>query len=163
MTTTSTEKLVAGALAAWTALFGSEINSLANTNSILSSVIIDNSVNLDLLFQIAFNLGSITSGSGAPFLGVALYELGVDTTGLADGSVYGDGRFASAAAAVPANMLAFCPVPPSRTAIVTWSTGLYRLPPVKVKAVLYNLSGSTLAGSANNISIRTFNRVITTP
>lgn len=160
MTTSLTEKWVAGASAGWVSAFGSEINSIVTGNAILSSVIVSNGSNLDMFMDVSFSLGSITP-SGSPYLGLYLHPLNQD------GTTYGDGRFGSSAAGPPAAnyQIGFA----SLVVAAQVQTGEFQLPgrrspmlipPGDFKLVLYNVSGVTLAGSANTIKYRTYNRIV---
>lgn len=151
------EKLVTGTLiASYTSEMGSEVNSLASGSSVLSSVLIDNSVSPgDEFGQISISLGSFTTGANAPFVTFYAYELN------GDGTTYGDGRFASAAAGVPAGRyLGVVPLVPSVTQVQTGATGYFLLPLAKFKLVLYNFAGGTLAASANTIYFKSLNRQV---
>ncbi len=160
MTTTLTEKLIAGAVA-WTSCFGTEINSLASTNAVLSTVQIDNSSNLDMFMDVSFSLGSVTS-AGTPYIGLYWYPLNED------GSTYGDGRFGSSTSAFPPQnyYVGFAGLPVGTQAL----TGMFALPggrspillpPGAGKLVLYNGAGIALASSGNTIKYRTYNRQVT--
>lgn len=157
--TTLTEKLIAGAIA-WTSCFGSEINSLQTGQAVLSSVQIDNATNLDMFMDVSFSFGSITP-TGMPYFGLYFYPLNQD------GSTYGDGRFGSAATAVPPQnyYLGFAGVNPAAGV----QTGEFNmpgrrspiiLPPGAGKLVLYNSANVTMAASANTVKYRTYNRQI---
>lgn len=155
----STEKWVAGSTGGWASAFGSEINSIVNGNAILSGTVIDNSANADMFCDVSFSLGSITP-SGTPYLGLYMYLLNQD------GSTYGDGRFAASAAGPPPQnyYCGFAGVP-AVTGVVTGEFNLpgrrspLILPQGLFKFVLYNSLGVTLAGSANTIKYRTYNRI----
>lgn len=157
--TVSTERWVASV--AWAAAFGTEINSIVTGNAILSTVVIANSGVLDMFMDVSYSLGSITP-SGSPYLGLYLHPLNQD------GSTYGDGRFGSSAAGPPASVYQI-----GMSGLVTAAqvqTGDFQLPgrrspmlipPGDFKLVLYNVAGVTLAGSANTIKYRTYNRALT--
>lgn len=157
--TALTQKLIAGAVA-WTSCFGTEVNSLASGNAVMSSVQIDNSGNLDMFMDVSFSLGSVTS-AGTPYLGLYWYPLNQD------GSTYGDSRFASSTTAFPPQnyYVGFAGLPVGTQVL----TGEFQLPgrrspiilPVGAgKLVLYNGAGIALAASANTIKYRTSNRQI---
>ena len=77
----------------WTAAFGTEFTTttLPSTDAIASSIVISNGTALDKFADLTVHLASLAAV--APnFIGVYLYPL---TSG---GSVYGDGRFGTAAA-----------------------------------------------------------------
>src|SRR6202035_5672759 len=157
----ATEKWIAGAVTTWQALFGTEINSLPNGSGVISSVVFDNTVNLDVFSVISINLGSVTPTGG--FIGIYWYELNTaagasGSSGLADGTVYGDGRFGSAAVGPPPSLWTAALIPCVAAAgIITGVVSKVPLPLKKAKAVLYNGSGVSLAATLNNVSIQRFN------
>ena len=150
------ERWVAGAGQGltWGSAFGSEVNSLATGNAILSSVTIANGTAKDTYADVSVSIASITTGSGAPYLGLYLYPLNQD------GSTYGDGRFISAAAGPPLSgyYVGQIPLVPSVTQSQTGAVTGIVIPPGSFKLVLYNLAGVVLAASSNTISYRTYNR-----
>ncbi len=138
----------------WTSVFGSEINSVVTGNAILSSVVVANGTALDTYMSISGAFGSITSTSGAPYIGFYLYPLNQD------GSTYGDGRFISSAAGPPLSQYYLCSIPlvPSVTQAQEGSCGsLQPIPPGSFALVAYNMSGATLAASGNAIKAQTYN------
>lgn len=146
--------LVGTTQAAYTNGFGSEINSLAAGNAVLSTVIFDNSANGDTHCMLSFSLGSYTTGVGS-LISVFAYPLNQD------GSTYGDGRFASSTTALPAttSQLSALNTIDSVTQVQTGGI-LYPVPiPFsKFKLVLYNGSNSgALASGSNTVAIRTMN------
>ncbi len=141
----------------WTAAFGtSTLNSLTNGNALISDVQIDNSTNLDTLMDVSFSLGSLTTGTGVPYIGLYLYPLNQD------GSTYGDSRFGSSAAGPPPMdyQVAVNGFAASTTAVLTGCVRGIVLPPGKFKLVLHNGAGANLASSANTVKYRTYNRVV---
>ena len=154
----ATEKWISGSGVGltWTAAFSTEINSIVNTNAILSSVSIANGTPLDIFADIWIALGSITSGAGAPYIGFYLYPLNQD------GSTYGDGRFGSSAAGPTASQyfVGAVPLVPSVTQAQEGAVTGIIMPPGTFSFVAYNLSGSTLASSGNAIKYRTYNRSV---
>lgn len=136
--------------------FGTEVNSLANGNSILSSVSIANGTPLDIFANVSASFGSITAGSGAPFIGLFLYPLNED------GTTYGDGRFATTAAGQPPTLYAQQPFPciAGNTGTVVGTVSRIILPPGTFSFVLWNNSGVALASSGNAIKYRTYNRQV---
>jgi hypothetical protein len=150
------EKWVAGAAASYTAAFGSEINSgsFVNGDSVQSSVVIANGTNLDMFMDISVSLASITTA--APnFVGFSIYPLNQD------GSTYGDGRFGSLAAGVPAPQLWVGNIIfPVGTQACVGTLERIILPPTNFVLVLYNQTVSTLASSGNVIKYKTYNRSI---
>lgn len=138
----------------WTAVFGTEINSIVNGNAILSSIAVANQTALDTYISVSAAFGSITSGAGAPYVGIYLCPLNQD------GTTYCDGRFASSATGPPLSQYFLCLIPlvPSVTQAQTGSCGsLQPTPPGSFKLVAYNQSGATLAASANTIAAQTYN------
>lgn len=136
-----------------TSCFGTELNSLVNGNAVLSSDQIDNTSALDTFADISTNLGSVTTGSGAPFIGLYLYVLNED------GSTYGDGNFTSSATGPPPSAYFVGAIPcqvSAAGAIVGTARGIL-LPPKKLKFVLYNEAGVTLASSGNTVDYVTYN------
>lgn len=154
----ATEKWVAGSLQGltWGNIFnaGADINSLANGNAIQSSTTLDNSTTLDIFADVSIALGSITSGSGAPYVGFYLYPFNEDA------ATYGDGRFGSAAAGPPPSQyfVGAIPLVPSVTQAQEGTLSGIILPPGKFTLVAYNLAGATLATSA--VKYRTYNRSV---
>jgi hypothetical protein len=155
----ATEKWIAGSLAglSWvSAGFSTEVNSLANGNAVIAASQLDNSSTLDVFADVSMVLGSVTSGSGAPYMGFYLYPLNED------GSTYGDGRFGSAAAGPPAASYRIGAVllPASTTGTLKGTVRGILLPPGAFKFLIYNQAGVTLAASGNTISYRTYNRAV---
>lgn len=141
----------------WTAAFGTEINSLASGSSIISSVAIANGTALDLFMDISISLNSLTTGPGAPIVAFAMYPLNQD------GTTYGDGRFGSAAAAIPNGEYWVGSIPFVASTVINPLTGSVKgvvLPPGDFKLVLYNALGATLNASTNTIKYRTYNRTL---
>jgi len=95
----ATEKWIAGSGVGftWTAAFGTEFTTTtcASGSAVASSVVITNQTSLDVFCDFSFHLASLVVPAGTPFVGVYLYPLAQD------GSTYGDGRFATAAAGPP--------------------------------------------------------------
>ncbi len=155
----ATEKWTAGSGQGltWGAAMGSsDPNSIVSGNAILSTVQIDNSTALDIFADISISLGSVTPGSGAPFIGFYLYPLNED------GSSYGDGRFGSSAAGPPPSQYYVGSIPcvPSTAGVITGTMRGVVLPPGKFKLVIYNGAGVTLASSSNVVDFRTYNRAV---
>lgn len=155
----STVKLIAGAQSAWASLMTTELNSLANLNSILGSTSVDNGTNNDIGIEFSFGGGGSITPTGSPFFSIGMYPQN------GDGSTYGDGRFGSAAAAIfPLNYWkGYCGLP----AAAATQTGTFSLPGTSVfgmrlprgiwKPVFYNGSGVTLTATNNILYYRTFN------
>lgn len=137
----------------WTAVTIS-LNSLANGSAIMAGADIDNSANLDIFMDIQFALASAAFVSPA-FLGVYLYPLNQD------GVTYGDGRFTSAAAAVPpaSYYAAAVKLVQATQAQVGGATRII-IPPGIFRPVVFNQGGVALAGSGNSMYYRPYNRQI---
>lgn len=132
--------------------FSTELNSLANGNAVIAATQIDNSANLDVFADVSISLGSVTTGSGTPFIGLYLYPLNQD------GSTYGDGNFGSAAAGPPpsAYYAGAIPCQVSATGVIVGMVRGIILPPGKFKFLLFNQAGVALASSANTVNWRTY-------
>lgn len=154
----ATEKWIAGSGQGLTwgdAFSTATLNSIVNGNAILSDVSIANGTALDLFADISIALGS--AAFVAPnFIGIYLYPLNKD------GSTYGDGRFATAAAGPPpANYFCGAIGLVAATQAQTGSLRNIILPPGTFKFVFYNQGGVTLAGSSGNTcQYRTYNRAV---
>lgn len=140
----------------WGAAFGTEINSVVSGNAVLSSVAVANGTPLDIFADVSCSLGSVTPGSGAPYIGIYLVPLNED------GTSYGDGRFGTSAAGPPASQYFVGSIPciPSTAGVITGMVRGIILPPGSFKFIMYNLAGVTLAASANVIDYRTYNRQV---
>lgn len=150
------EKWIAGSLVglAWaSAGFGAEVNSITNGQAVLAGTALVNGTTLDVFLDVSISLGSITTGAGAPYVGLYLYGLNQD------GSSYGDGRFGSAAAGPPPSnyQVGYIGLGAAVTAVVTGMARGILLPPGSWKFVLHNQTGSTLAASANTVQMRSYN------
>jgi hypothetical protein len=143
-----TQKWIAGV--AWTSVFGTEVNSVVNSNAILSSTVMTNTPE-DMFCDVSISLGSITP-TGAPYIGIYIYPLNQD------GTTYGDGRFGSSAAGPPPSsyFVGNIGINPA-AAVVTGTVRGIILPLGGFKFVLHNGSGVTLAGSANTVKYQTYN------
>lgn len=140
----------------WGNAFSTEVNSITNGQAVLSSIAIANGTALDLFADISIALGSITTGAGAPYIGIYLYPLNQD------GSTYGDGRFASAASGPPLSSYFVGQVPliPSVTQAQEGTVTGVLMPPGSFKLVAYNQAGVALAASSNTFAYRTYNRAV---
>ena|SRR5271170_7595 len=155
----ATEKWIAGSGQGltWGAAMGaSDPNSLAAGSAILSSVAITNATALDVFCDVSISLASVTTGAGAPYIGIYRYPLNED------GSSYGDGRFGSAAAGPPPSQyyVGLIPCVPSNTGVITGTIEGIILRPAQFKFVLYNNAGVALASSSNTVDYRTYNRSV---
>ena len=153
----ATEKWIGGSGQGltWGAAFGTEINSLASTSAIASSVVISNGTALDIFADLSVALGS--AAFAAPnFLGVYLYPLNQD------GTTYGDNRFSAAAVGPPPGNYYVGQI--GLVATTSSQTGNtytpIRLPPGTFKFVLFNQSGVALSSTSNTASYRTYNRSV---
>lgn len=140
----------------WSNLFNNaaDLTSLANGNAIQSSTTVNNGTALDVFADLSLALGSLTTGSGAPYIGFYLYPLNQDA------STYGDGRFGSAAAGPPPSQY-FIGSVPLIASVTQAQAGVVRgfvLPPGAFTLVAYNLAGAALPSSSNVVKYRTFNR-----
>ena len=136
---------------AWAAAFGTEINSLAAGSVAVSSIIIDNTVNLFTDAWISVSLGSVATGTGTPNLAFYLLPLNQD------GTTYGDGT-------VSGTVL---PGGNQYIASIDWEASLaaavqtqqvkvpFDIPPNKFKLAVVNNIGNALAASGNTIAIAT--------
>lgn len=152
----ATEKWALGAVNTWTTAFGTEFTTAAisNGNSIASSVVIDNTANLDMFLAVSILCASITP-TGAPYMVVGIYPLHDNTT------QYGDGRFGSSAAGTIGGLYSARSVP--MVAAVGAQYGVMfgiLIPPLKFKLVLQNSLGVATAASGNTCKYMTHNRVI---
>jgi hypothetical protein len=153
----ATEKWIAGSGVGltWANAYTTQPISIVNGNAITSDLTIDNSTALDVFADFSMALGSVTPV--APnYIGVYLHPLNQD------GTIFGDGRFASSAAGPPASTywVGNIVVPTGGPAA---NYGMVRgiiLPPGQFKFVIYNQLGVTMAGSANTAKYRTYNRQV---
>ena len=160
----ATEQLIAGAVSGFTSLMTTELNSLVSGNAVIGSTAVANGTNLDMFVEFSFvSGGSLTTGAGAPYIGLYLYPLN------GDGSSYGDGRFGSSAAGPPPlnYYRGYMGLPASTSATITGyfaipGTGIFQLPMPRGswKPVFYNRAGVTLTASGNILYYRTTNRSI---
>lgn len=157
--TVLTEKFIAGAVPSWTAAFGAEA-SIQLGQAVLSSVQINNAVNLDQFMDVSFSFASYTP-SGTPYFNLFLYPLNQD------GTTYGDGRFGSATSAIPPSnyFIGWAGINPAtgvQTGMfsVTGQRSPIILPPGACKLVLYNGSNVNMVAGSNPIKYRTYNRSI---
>lgn len=155
----ATEKWIAGTVGlTWTSSgFSTELNSLASNNAVLAASALVNGSNLDIFCDLSCSLGSITPGSGSPYIGIYMYPLNQD------GTSYGDGRFGSAAAGPPPAQYFVGSIPcvASTAGVVTGMIRGIIMPPGSWKWVLHNVSGTSLAASSNTVQYRTYNRQVT--
>lgn len=156
----ATEKWVGGSGVGFTwtdATTAASLDSLASGSSVLCTVAIANQSALDLFCDVSIALGS--AAFVAPnFVGVYLFPLNKD------GSTYGDGRFATAAAGVPGGNYAAGFGSIGLVAATQAQTGTLTriiMPPGTFKFVLYNGGGVAWVGSGGNtFQYRTYNRAI---
>jgi hypothetical protein len=152
----ATEKWIAGSGVGltWSALGTTVYNSLASGNAILDGTSITNGTALDIFADVSLHLAS--AAFVAPnFIGVYLYPL------CDDGSTYGDGRFASAAAGPPGSQYFAGNIEiPATTAAQNGVLSRIILPPGTFEFVLWNKGGVNWASSGNTLKYRTYNRAI---
>lgn len=153
----ATEKWVSGSGQGltWGSAFGTEINSLANNKSILSSISITNGTALDIFADVSFVAGGTISVAVPQLLGLYLYPLNED------GSTYGDGQFSTATTGVPSAGYWVGNIYMSATGTLTVAGAVTRivLPPGTFSFVLNNQMGVALA-SSNTCKYRTYNRSV---
>jgi hypothetical protein len=146
---------------AWATLInGSDLASLANGSTVLSSVTdIDNTTNLDFYLNISVRMtvASATPPAGASF---GLYVVPL----LDDGTTYGDGSMTSGSTITRAP-----PFPPAGTiylesavATTLLAGAILGIPiyPIKFRSALYNGSGAGLSGTAGNCIVKYFTNKI---
>src|ERR1700738_2036565 len=142
-----------------TAINGSDLASLANGSTVLSSVAdIPNQTNLDIYadLSVRMTVGSATPPTGAYF---AVYLCAL----LDDGTTYGDGELTSGATI--ARALPFAPVGTvllQSAVATTVLAGLIQgvvLPPASFRFAFFNSSGAALSATAGNciVKYRTYN------
>ena len=152
------EKWTTGAVASYTAATGTtDLNSLANGSSILSSVQLNNATNLDVFCDISVSLGSVTTGSGTPYIGVYLLPLNED------GTTYGNGiptTTASANLPPPQYWVGNIMCQVSTAAVITGTIRAVIMPPSAFKLAIYNNAGVALASSGNVVDYKTYNRSV---
>ncbi len=142
-----------------TAINGSDLASLANGSTVLSSVAdITNQTALDIYADISVRMTvtSATPPAGAYF-GLYLAAL------LDDGATYGDGFLTSGGTITRAPPWAPCGTIPLETAVaVTNLSGFVQgivIPPGSFRFALYNGSGAALSATSTNCNVhyRTYN------
>ncbi len=147
------EKWIAGATAGWTTAFTTPPGALTSGQAIMSDLVVANATNLDMFADVSIHLGS--AAFVAPnFVGVYLYPLNYG------GSVYGDGRFGTAAAGPPgANYwvgnISLVAATQAQDGILT----RILLPPRSFSWVLWNQGGVTW-NATNVCQYSTYNRSI---
>jgi hypothetical protein len=149
-----------GAGFSWaTAINGSDLVSLANGSTALSSVAdLANQAALDLYCDLSVRLtvASATLPAGAT---LALYLVAL----LDDGSTYGDGSLTSGSTVARALPYAPCGIIPlENAAAATLLAGFIQavvIPPGSFRFALYNNSGAALSATASNciVKYRTYN------
>ena len=151
----STEKYIAGAVASYTTVMSTELNSLASGNALLGSTQLDNSSAGDMFADFSLKLAS--AAFVAPnFVALFLYPLHDDA------STYGDGRFTSAAAMTAAT--APTPYWVGNFALVAATQAQYAeiigVPLIfgAMKPVLWNQGGVNFGASLNTLKWKTYNR-----
>lgn len=137
----------------WNALFGTEIGTLASTNTVLSSVIITNGTGLDQLIDVSI-VATIASSAVAAGAGVSLWLALL----AADGSTYGDGKITSTPGTIlpPWPAWTFLPVQAATTTSVICTIPFLAIPPGSCKLIAQNQIGFNL--TAAQIYGRTYNQ-----
>jgi hypothetical protein len=149
-----------GAGLGWsTAINGSDLVSLANGSTVLSSVAdIANGTALDLYCDLSVRL-TVTSATPPAGAFLALYLAAL----LDDGATYGDGSIGSGATITRAPPYAPAAVVPLQSSAATTLLGGYAqgilIPPGAFRFALYNASGAALSATAGNniVKYRTYN------
>lgn len=142
----------------WNAAFnGSDLNSIINLDSVLSSITpFGNNTSLDQFMDISVKC-TIASSAVAAGATVAIWLAMLQL----DGTTIGDGLLTAGTAStvVPAwAPLAVIPLFVStRTTIIGGQTGIM-IPPGQFALIFQNNVGFTLASSGNSCSIRTYNQ-----
>jgi hypothetical protein len=149
-----------GAGLSWTtAINGSDLASLANGSTVLSSVAdIANETNLDqfAIVDVEMTVTSATPPAGSYF---ALYFLPLNQ----DGSTYGSGLMTSGGTvsrAPPEAPIAVIPLDGGAAhTLLSGMTARIELPPVAGRFALYNNSGAALSATSTNcvVKFQTFN------
>lgn len=154
----STEKWIAGSGQGltWGSAFGTEINSMASANSVLSSVSITNGTALDIFADFSVTAGGTITSAAPNYFGLYLMPLNQD------GTVYGDGiNTTTPAAYVPpatywvGNIM----VRAAASTIVQGTLPRIILPPGTFSFVAYNGCGATFHATMT-CKYRTYNRSI---
>lgn len=138
----------------WTVCFGTELNSLANGNAVLSSVTINNATALDVLADVSFSLNVTPTGT-LPYVGVYLYPLNQD------GTTYGDGRFTASTNAIPPTGYYVGAISPGSSTPIVGMLPRIIIPPGSFRFLFYNNTGAAFSSSAGTASYRTYNRQVT--
>jgi len=152
----ATEKWISGSGQGltWGSAAGSEVNSLANGNAVLSTVSITNGTALDIFADVSVICSCGIATAAPTYLGVYVYPLAED------GSTYGDGRFGSATTGPPpSNYWTGNIMVSTASSFVNGTLRGIILPPGTFSFVFYNQAGATLATSVV-IKYRTYNRSV---
>jgi hypothetical protein len=131
---------------------GADINSLADGSWVVDSTgAIANGTNLDVYMDVSFLLGSETSGSGSPYVGLFLLPINED------GTHYGDNASNGATIPVATYLAGTVLVPVSVSAVIYGNFRGIVLPPVDFKIGFYNKTGATTASSGHTVKATTYN------
>ena len=155
----ATEVLIAGAQNAFASLMTTELNALASGSAVYGATTITNGTPNDLFGEFSWTSASSITPTGSPFVALYLYPLN------GDGSTYGDGRFAAAAAGPPPSNYyrGFCGHPAAAQtqvgyfAIPGTSNFMIPLPRGTFRPVFYNGLGVALAATGNILYWRSTN------
>jgi hypothetical protein len=150
---------IASGNGAWVPAFGSEINALPASDSVMSSIAFDNTVATlgtpDQFMDVSFTgalVGSETIGAGA---GLSFFLAVLEN----DGATYGDGRLVAGTPAAFQPLLFPIGGMPIQTGTVTNLAGSISgvvLPPRAFRLVLQNNTGFALAATGLLCSISTY-------
>lgn len=146
----------AGVGLTWTSAFGTEINTMASANSVLSSVSITNGTAKDIFCDFSVTAGGTITTAAPNYFGLYLMPLNQD------GTVYGDGvNTTTPAAYVPpatywvGNIM----VRAAASTLVQGTLTRIILPPGTFSFVAYNGCGATF-NATMTCKYRTYNRAI---
>lgn len=143
----------------WTTFFnGSDLNSLANGSSVLSSESgFTNGTSLDQFFDVSFQL-TIASNNIVAGANLTMWMFPLQQ----DGSTYGDGLLtAGTGAAITPGAFPILVMPitvrSGATSIIGWNTSPLIMPPGSWRPVMQNNTGFALAASGNTGAFRSYN------
>ena len=139
---------------AWHAGFGSELATLANGSSVLSSVTFNNDTGLDQVVDVSF-VGTILSTTLVAGAGLSVWLAML----AADGTTYGDGQFTTTPAVLTPPWFAFAFFPFRIGTAITGLVGtqpLLAVPPGKFKLLAQNSIGAAL--TAGQVYLRSYDQ-----
>ena len=141
-----------GTPAAIATALSTEWNSLANGNTVLSAAI-DNSTTGSLYISVSFHLGSITTGAGAPYIGLWLLS-SIDS-----GTTYEDGTAGTPGVINPRPADIIIPLRASFAGVQDVNAVNVPAPPYNFKILGYSQAGATLAATLNTTKYRLHNEI----